>query len=101
MNSSGTDSLLNAAFIAASQSIFTCVLKGKAGGNITNLPKLMDDYLTSHFFDGKDDAAGSTVGSEGQLKVKEKDLKRVEKQLEARASGGISEPAGRCVENQT
>lgn len=40
-------------------------------------------------------------GSEGQLKVKEKDLKRVEKQLEAQASGGVSEPAGRCVENQT
>lgn len=40
-------------------------------------------------------------GSEGQLRVKEKDLKRVEKQLEAQASGGVSEPAGRCVKNQT
>lgn len=38
---------------------------------------------------------------EGQLKVKEEGLKRVEKQLEAQASGGICEPAGRCVENQT
>lgn len=45
---------------------------------------------------------------EGQLKVKEEDLTRVEKQLEAHTSGergepeyGISEPERRCVENQT